>query len=147
MNSYDTHTMTPHRVYLAESDIQEQFQKLHNLYKIKSTTSTRSHANKNKHKKDNWFREHFGQNLSSQNTRNGVSEHQDFMDFWQFFSKLFGIPVSNFPAFYEHNRERPSEHGVILWSSFLTDFSKVPTTILLWKFQISRIQNEQLNRI
>ena len=60
----------------------EQFQKPHNLYKIKLTTSTRSHANKNKHKKDNWFREHFGQNLSSRDTRNGVSEHQDFKIFW-----------------------------------------------------------------
>ena len=60
----------------------EQFQKPHNLYKIKLTTSTRSHANTNKHKKDNWFREHFGKNLSSQNTRNGVSEHQDFKIFW-----------------------------------------------------------------
>ena len=70
--------MTPHRVYLAESDIQsnflpacrrllfpllkeigdvctqaKQFQKPHNLYKIKLTTYTRSHASKNKHKKDN----------------------------------------------------------------------------------------------
>ena len=47
-----------------------------------SPSSTWSHANKNKHKKDNWFREHFEQNLSSQNTRNGVSEHQDFKIFW-----------------------------------------------------------------
>ena len=60
----------------------EQFQKPHNLYKLKLTTSTRSHANKNKHKKDNWFRERFGQNLSSQITRNSVSEHQDFKIFW-----------------------------------------------------------------
>ena len=37
--------------------------------------------NKNKHKNDNWFREHFGQNLSSQNTRKGISEHQDFKIF------------------------------------------------------------------
>ena len=68
-------------VYLAESDIQNSFKTL-TQYRIKSTTSTRSHANKNKHKNDNWFREHFGQNLSSQNTRNGVSEHQDFKIFW-----------------------------------------------------------------
>ena len=54
MNSYDTHTMTPHRVYLAESDrYPEQFLNPHNLYKIKLTTSMRSHANKNKHKKEN----------------------------------------------------------------------------------------------
>ena len=64
-------------VYLAESDIQNSFKTL-TKYRIKSTTSTRSHANKNKYKNDNRFREHFGQNLSSQNTRNGVSEHQDF---------------------------------------------------------------------
>ena len=36
----------------------------------------------NKHKNDNWFREQFLQNLSSQNTRNDVSEHQDFKNFW-----------------------------------------------------------------
>ena len=35
----------------------------------------------NKHKNDNWFREQFLQNLSSQNTRNDVSEHQDFKIF------------------------------------------------------------------
>ena len=32
----------------------------------------------------------------------------NFLDFWQFFKQLFGIPVNNFPAFYEHNRERPT---------------------------------------
>ena len=81
MNSYDTHTITPHTVYLAESDLQNNF-KNRTKYEITSTTSTWSQANKNKHKNDNWFREHFGQNLSSQNTRNGVSEHQDFKIFW-----------------------------------------------------------------
>ena len=29
-----------------------------------------------------------------------------FLDFRQFFQLLFCIPVSNFPAFYEHNRNR-----------------------------------------
>jgi len=67
--------------YLAESDIQNNL-KNRTKYKITSTTSTRSHANKNKHKNDNGFRKHFGQNLSSQNTRNGVSEYQDFKIFW-----------------------------------------------------------------
>ena len=38
-------------VYLAESDIQNNF-KNRTKYKITSTTSTRSHANKNKH---NWM--------------------------------------------------------------------------------------------
>ena len=69
------------RVYLTESDIQKTF-KNRKKYKINSGTSTRSHANKNKHKNDNRFREHFSQNLSSQKTRNGVSEHQDFKIFW-----------------------------------------------------------------
>ena len=69
------------RVYLTESDIQKAF-KNRKKYKIKSGTSTRSHVNKNKHKNDNRFREHFSQNLSSQKTRNGVSEHQDFKIFW-----------------------------------------------------------------
>ena len=44
-------------VYLAESDIQNNF-KNRTKYKITSTTSTRSHANKNKHTNDNWFRQH-----------------------------------------------------------------------------------------
>ena len=39
-------------VYLAESDIQNNF-KNRTKYKITSTTSTRSHANKNKHANDN----------------------------------------------------------------------------------------------
>ena len=52
MNSYDTHSITPHRVYLDESDIQNNF-KNRTKYKITLTTSTRSHANKNKHKNDN----------------------------------------------------------------------------------------------
>ena len=68
-------------VYLAESDIQNNF-KNRTKYKITSTTSTRSHANKNKHKKWQLIWTTFGQNLSSQNTRNGVSEHQDFKIFW-----------------------------------------------------------------
>ena len=29
--------------------------------------------------------------------------------FLAIFYQLFGIPVTNFPAFYEHNRERPKE--------------------------------------
>ena len=37
-------------VYLAESDIQNNF-KNRTKYKITSTTATRSHANKNRHKK------------------------------------------------------------------------------------------------
>ena len=83
MNSYDTRSYNDTtQSILSWKWYPEQFQKPHNLYKIKLTTSTRSHANKNKHKKDNWFREHFGQNLSSQNTRNGVSGHQDFKIFW-----------------------------------------------------------------
>ena len=67
--------------YLAESDVQNNF-KNRTKYKIRSITSTRRHATKNKHKNDNWFKEHFGENLSSQNTRNGVSENQDFNIFW-----------------------------------------------------------------
>ena len=67
--------------YLTEIDIQKTF-KNRKKYKINSDTSTRSHANKNKHKNDNRFREHFSQNLSSQKTRNGVSEHQDFKIYW-----------------------------------------------------------------
>ena len=44
-------------VYLAESDIYPEQFPIRTKYKIKSTISTRSHANKNKHKNDNWFRE------------------------------------------------------------------------------------------
>ena len=44
-------------VYLAETDIQNNF-KNRTKYKITSTTSTRSHANKNKHTNNNWFRQH-----------------------------------------------------------------------------------------
>ena len=79
----------------------EQFQKPHNLYKIKLTTSTRSHVNKNKHKKDNWFREHFEQNLSSQNTRNGVSEHQQSATKWVETLR----PKVSFFTFYELQKE------------------------------------------
>ena len=37
-----------------------------------------------------------------------MNQRLKFMDFgfWQFL-ETFGIPVSNFPAFYEHNRDRP----------------------------------------
>ena len=66
--------------YLTEIDIQKTF-KNRKKYKINSGTSTRSPANKNKHKHDNRFREHFSQNLFSQKTRNGVSEHQDYKIF------------------------------------------------------------------
>ena len=41
-----------------------------------------SNANINKHKNDNQFSEHFSQKLSSQNTRNVISEDQDFKFFW-----------------------------------------------------------------
>ena len=41
-----------------------------------------SNANINKHKNDNQFSEHFSQKLPSQNTRNVISEDQDFKFFW-----------------------------------------------------------------
>ena len=97
-------------VYLAESDIQNNF-KNRTKYKITSTTSTRSHANKNKHKKWQLIWTTFGQNLSSQNTRNGVSEHQDFKIFWgsipqtplvpgPFSARLIGRSLKKTPRFY-----------------------------------------------
>ena len=49
---------------------------------MKLSTVTQSHANEIKHKYDNRFREHFNQIFASQNTRNGVSGHQDFKIFW-----------------------------------------------------------------
>ena len=82
MNSYDTpHKMTPNRVYLTDSDIWKTL-KNHTKYKMKSSTYTLSHANRNKLKNDNRFSEHFRQIFASQNTCNGVSEHQDFKTFW-----------------------------------------------------------------
>ena len=72
-----THKYTQLKVIYIQNNIKNRTK-----YKIKSTNSKRSHANKNKHKNDKWFKEHFGQNLSPQNTRNGVSEHQDFKHFW-----------------------------------------------------------------
>ena len=50
---------------------------------MKSSTYTLSHANRNKHKNDNRFSEHFREIFASQNTRNGVSEHQDFKISWE----------------------------------------------------------------
>ena len=50
---------------------------------MKSSTYRLSHTNRNKHKNDNRFSEHFRQIFASQNTRNGVSEHQDFKTFWE----------------------------------------------------------------
>ena len=34
----------------------------------------------------------------------------NFLDFWRFFKQLSDIPVSNLPAFYEHNLERPTPY-------------------------------------
>ena len=82
MNSYATHKMTPNRVYLTESDIWKTL-KNHTNNKMKSSTYTLSHANRNKLKNDNRFSEHFRQIFPSQNTRNGVSGHQDFRIFWE----------------------------------------------------------------
>ena len=72
--------MIPNRVYLTDSDIKKTF-KNHKKYKMKSSTSTQSHANRNKRKNYNRFSEHVRQIFASENTRNGVSEHQDFKIF------------------------------------------------------------------
>ena len=49
---------------------------VHKILK-RSSTCMWSHANIKKYENDNWFSEQFRQKLSSQNTRNGTSEHQD----------------------------------------------------------------------
>ena len=46
-------------------------------YRLKSNTCIRRHTNKNTEKNDNQFIE-FSKKLSSQNTGNGFSGHQDF---------------------------------------------------------------------
>ena len=55
----------------------ENFKKLHTKYKIRLSTWMRNNANihVNKHETDNQFSTHFRQKLSSQNTRNSISEH------------------------------------------------------------------------
>ena len=53
---------------------------------MKSSTYTLSHAHRNNLKNDNRSSEHFRQIFASQNTRNGVSEHENFKIFWK--SKL-----------------------------------------------------------
>ena len=50
---------------------------------MKSSTYTLSHAHRNNLKNDNRSSEHFRQIFASQNTRNGVSEHENFKIFWK----------------------------------------------------------------
>ena len=76
MNSQDTYTRTLN-TYSTKTDIQKTSKKLHTKYKIRLSTCTQNHVNihVNKHETDNRFSKHFRQKLSSQNTRNGISEH------------------------------------------------------------------------
>ena len=48
---------------------------------MKSSICTQSHANKNKNRNDNRLANTLGKKLPSQNTRNGISEEQDFKTF------------------------------------------------------------------
>ena len=59
MNSYNFYTRTPgcNRAYLTETDQYPEKFENYTKYKIKLSTCTGSHANKNKHKNDNWFSE------------------------------------------------------------------------------------------
>ena len=67
---YDTHTSTPNGVYLTKVDVKNRTMK----YKLKSSTCTRRHANKNKQKK--WqsicaIQRTFKTKFSTQNPGNG----------------------------------------------------------------------------
>ena len=48
---------------------------------MKSSICTQSHANKNKNRNDNRLANTLDKKLPSQNTRNGISEKQDFKTF------------------------------------------------------------------
>ena len=71
-----TYTRTPNRVYWL-THIQKTL-KNRMIYKIRLSTCTWSHVNINTYENDNQFTEHFRQELSPQNTRNGISEHPEF---------------------------------------------------------------------
>ena len=81
MNPYDTYTRTPIR-QINWNWHPENFKKPHTKYKLSTCTCMWSHSNIHKHENDNLLSEHFRQKLSSQNTRNGTSVHQDFKMFW-----------------------------------------------------------------
>ena len=71
-----TYTRTPNRVYWL-TYIQKTL-KNRVIYKTRLSTCMWSYVNINTHENDNQFSEHFRQELSPQNTRNGISEHQEF---------------------------------------------------------------------
>ena len=50
-------------------------------YKMKSSICTQSQANKNKNRNDNRLANTLDKKLPSQNTRNSISEEQDFKTF------------------------------------------------------------------
>ena len=79
-------------------------------------------ANKNKRKKGNRFNEKFRKIWSSQNARNGVSEHQDFANFLR---KMFSDPPSDSLL----RRSRDSSPSVIkIYPDFT--YPKGPTVYL-----------------